>query len=252
MSLPGGRVMLLRVLELTLPAFIVGAAGTWRATRRADPARRRERWIKYAAFFIIVHAVIAAVMLGPVAALALFVPILATGAIEVWRVARSRRTIAPAAYAAIALAAYAAIAFALSAFIWRVPAPIVMFVFVVTATFDGFSQIGGENFGRRPLAPIISPRKTIEGAAGGLLLAIAAGIFLRSLIGVGALHAAAAASAVCLAALAGDLLASWVKRANGVKDFGRLIPGHGGVLDRFDSFLLAGSSCWLLMLLLAA
>jgi phosphatidate cytidylyltransferase len=244
MSLPGGGVMLLRVLSLTLPAFIVGAAGTWRATRRADPARRRERWIKYAAFFLIVHGVIVAVTLGPVAALALFAPILATGAIEVWRVARSRRT--------IALSAYAGIALALGTFIWRAPAPIVMFVFVVTATFDGFSQIGGENFGRRPLAPIISPRKTIEGAAGGFLLAIAAGIFLRSLLGVGALHAAAAAGAVCLAALTGDLLASWVKRANGVKDFGRLIPGHGGVLDRFDSFLLAGSGCWLFMLLLAA
>jgi phosphatidate cytidylyltransferase len=171
MSLPDGGVMLLRVLALTLSAFIVGAAGTWRATRRADPARRRERWIKYAAFFLIVHAVIVAVVLGPVAAVALFAPILATGAIEVWRVAHSRRT--------IALAAYAGIALALGTFIWRAPAPIVMFVFVVTATFDGFSQIGGENFGRRPLAPIISPRKTIEGAAGGFLLAIAAGIFLR-------------------------------------------------------------------------
>ena len=236
--------MLLRVLELTLPAFIAGAAGTWRATRRADPSRRRERWIKYAAYFLIVHAVILAVTLGPPAALAFFAPILAIGTIEVWRVARSRRT--------IALAAYAAVALALGAFIWSAPAPIVMFVFVVTATFDGFSQIGGENFGRRPLAPIISPRKTIEGAAGGLLLAIAAGIFLRSLPGVGAIEAATAAGAVCLAALSGDLLASWVKRANGAKDFGRLIPGHGGVLDRFDSFLLVGSGCWLFMLLFAA
>lgn len=236
--------MLLRVLELTLPAFIVGAAGTWRATRRTDPSRRRERWIKYAAYFLIVHSVIVAVALGSPAALALFGPILAIGAAEVWRVARSRRT--------IALAVYAVIALALGAFVWSAPAPIVTFVFVVTATFDGFSQIGGENFGRRPLAPVISPRKTIEGAAGGLMLAIAAGIFLRSLPGVDAIEAATAAAAVCLAALAGDLLASWVKRANGVKDFGRLIPGHGGVLDRFDSFLLAGSGCWLVMLLLAA
>ena len=78
------------------------------------------------------------------------------------------------------------------------------------------------------------------------------GVLLRPLTGIHIAGAALASTFLCGAALSGDLLASRFKRWNRVKDFGALIPAHGGVLDRFDGFLLAGSAWWLAALILSA
>jgi phosphatidate cytidylyltransferase len=100
----------------------------------------------------------------------------------------------------------------------------------------------GRAFGRRPLAPAISPKKTIEGAIGGI-------VFGTSAMFVGGLRVFPAASAVMLLlasatvvalGMVGDLFESLLKRSAGVKDSSALIPGHGGVLDRIDSWLFAG------------
>ncbi|HEX7040907.1 MAG TPA: phosphatidate cytidylyltransferase [Trueperaceae bacterium] len=101
----------------------------------------------------------------------------------------------------------------------------------------------GSLFGRTPLAPRVSPRKTVEGAVGGLLLAllIVAGIALLARrvagleLGVGTVVALTVVTS--LAAQLGDLFESLLKRWAGVKDAGVLLPGHGGVLDRLDSLL---------------
>ena len=100
----------------------------------------------------------------------------------------------------------------------------------------------GRAFGRRPLAPAISPKKTIEGAVGGFVFgAAAAG--RRS--GTGGcrpcplpLRVALGAAVVALG-IAGDLFESMLKRSAGVKDSSALIPGHGGILDRIDALLFA-------------
>jgi len=141
------------------------------------------------------------------------------------------------------------LALGLLGFVWSEAGRVVVFVFTVTAAFDGFSQIAGQSLGHHQLAPRISPAKTIEGSVGGLLGAVAAGVWLRSLAGVSLDGAVVVSSLTSVAALCGDLLASKVKRLNEVKDFGALIPGHGGVLDRFDSFVLAGCGWWLATLL---
>ena len=119
---------------------------------------------------------------------------------------------------------------------------------------DIAAYFGGHRFGRRKLAPRISPGKTWEGAFSGwlgvmLLAALWAGgvdrslpvdgpsLYTRLLDGYGPLGLALAASALCAMSVVGDLFESLVKRSAGAKDSSRLLPGHGGVLDRIDALL---------------
>ena len=105
----------------------------------------------------------------------------------------------------------------------------------------------GRLFGRHPLAPTISPKKTIEGAAGGLVVATAAMV----LAGAGVFPSMSAAAlaglgiVVVLSGICGDLFESALKRAAGLKDSSHLIPGHGGVLDRIDALLFAAPAFYL-------
>lgn len=104
---------------------------------------------------------------------------------------------------------------------------------------DSAQYYAGRTFGRHPLAPRISPKKTIEGALGGLvagtLFMAAAGS--RVLVGESPAWLAATGLLVVVLGIAGDLFESRLKRLAGVKDSSALIPGHGGVLDRIDALL---------------
>ena len=105
--------------------------------------------------------------------------------------------------------------------------------------YDTGAYLTGRWLGRRHLVDHISPSKTVEGLAGGLLVAtIAAGIGC-GLIGLDPWHGLLIGPAVGLAAQAGDLAESLLKRSAGRKESGFVVPGHGGVLDRIDSFLFA-------------
>ena len=121
---------------------------------------------------------------------------------------------------------------------------------------DVGGYIFGSLWGKRPLAPRISPKKTVEGAIGGQVLAmvVVAGTMtllpLWTSFRLDVLHVLVFAVVVPLAALAGDLFESLVKRWVGVKDAGVFLPGHGGVLDRIDSQLLAIPTTYVLVTLL--
>lgn len=113
----------------------------------------------------------------------------------------------------------------------------------VTAWFtDSTAYFTGISIGKHKLSPTISPKKTIEGALGGVLgsclLTYLFGLFINrygSNIGIGNFIII---GLICsIGSLLGDLAASYIKRYTGVKDFGNIIPGHGGILDRFDSIL---------------
>jgi phosphatidate cytidylyltransferase len=111
---------------------------------------------------------------------------------------------------------------------------------------DVAAFLGGGALGRRPLAPGISPGKTVEGAVLGLAAAGAAAAALGRWLGLPTAAAGLSGAALAAAGLAGDLWESVLKRGAEVKDSGRGVPGHGGVLDRFDSLLLgAPIAYWL-------
>jgi phosphatidate cytidylyltransferase len=114
----------------------------------------------------------------------------------------------------------------------------VLVVILTVVVSDSSALLVGQRFGRHPFFPAISPRKTVEGALAGLLCCLPVMSLGGSLLlGLPAGHAVALAVMVGVAAQAGDLVESQMKRLAGVKDSSNLIPGHGGVLDRLDSLL---------------
>jgi len=115
---------------------------------------------------------------------------------------------------------------------------ILALVFVVWA-YDTAAYLVGRRIGRRPFMHHISPSKTVEGVVGGLAAAAVVGAALMVAFGRPVLAGAVFGLIVGAAAQAGDLAESMLKRAAGAKESGRLIPGHGGMLDRIDSFLFA-------------
>jgi phosphatidate cytidylyltransferase len=131
-----------------------------------------------------------------------------------------------------------------SGLILRAPNGLGIFVsaILVTAAYDIFGYFVGANLGQRPLAPDISPNKTVEGLAGGMIGAIIAAI----LIGVVSVKpwtsttlALSLGVLVAIMAPLGDLTESMIKRDLGLKDMGTILPGHGGVLDRIDAMIFS-------------
>jgi phosphatidate cytidylyltransferase len=127
---------------------------------------------------------------------------------------------------------------------------LVLGMFVILWTHDTFAYLTGSMFGRHPLYTRISPKKTLEGSIGGFGFAIVAA-YVFSLISpmLAMWQWISFAIIITVFGTLGDLAESWLKRKAGVKDSGNLLPGHGGVLDRFDSILFVSPIIYLLILL---
>ncbi len=122
---------------------------------------------------------------------------------------------------------------------------------LMTALSDTGGYVAGVLFGRHPLAPRISPKKSWEGLVGSILFATGGGaVAVLFLLDGPAWKGAIIGLAVAFTATLGDLVESLVKRDLGVKDMGKLLPGHGGVMDRLDSLLVTAPVTWLLFTLL--
>jgi phosphatidate cytidylyltransferase len=131
---------------------------------------------------------------------------------------------------------------------------LVTLVVLAVVAGDTFAYFAGRALGRHPFFASISPKKTAEGAVAGAAAAILVGAFAGpALVSISIPAGAGLGALVAVAASAGDLAESALKRAAGVKDSGRLIPGHGGLLDRIDSLVLVGPVvyCYLRLVALA-
>ena len=118
----------------------------------------------------------------------------------------------------------------------------------VIASCDIAAYFVGRRVGGPRLAPVISPNKTRSGAIGGTIGAVAVCLWIASVSWVSPLEAIVGGVVIAALAQTGDLFESMLKRRVGVKDSGRLIPGHGGFLDRFDGYLLTLPAVYLYIL----
>ena len=133
---------------------------------------------------------------------------------------------------------------------------LILLPFVIAFLSDTCAYFAGMAFGKRKLAPVVSPKKTVEGLVGGVIGAMV-GVAIYCLVLVLAFgftvhygYALLYGFVGSFGAVFGDLCFSVIKRQTGIKDYGNLIPGHGGVLDRFDSMMIVGPLVEVLMILI--
>ena len=229
------------VFYITIGYFILGAIATQLANRGKEKELKKGRWIKIAVYFIIVHFILLLLLFRPSWFIYLAVFIVLTGFYEIIKAGRHKsRTIT----VIFALIIYLLVSTGfLSVCTYITPEGLIQ-VFLMVFIFDGFSQVTGQLFGKTKLLPKVSPGKTVEGFAGGFIATLLTA-FLLLMRDTSRVDVVISTCLICFAALSGDLLASLYKRKMGVKDFSKLIPGHGGMLDRFDSLIAAGCAVFI-------
>ena len=129
----------------------------------------------------------------------------------------------------------------------------VWLIFICSWGCDTFAYCTGMLFGKHKMSPKLSPKKSVEGAVGGVAGAVLLGALYALIVGRFMAHGSAPiweyaliSGVGALISMVGDLAASAIKRDHNIKDYGKLIPGHGGILDRFDSVIFTAPVIWLL------
>jgi len=123
---------------------------------------------------------------------------------------------------------------------------LVLFTLVLVWAGDMLAYFVGKSLGRVPMAPALSPKKTWEGALGNVLASMIVAVLFARWMQTDVITLVVIAGVANIAGQAGDLIESAYKRGAAVKDSGGLLPGHGGVLDRIDSLILATPAVWIL------
>jgi phosphatidate cytidylyltransferase len=134
----------------------------------------------------------------------------------------------------------------------RVGRQLVLFTLVLVWAGDMLAYFVGKSLGRVPMAPALSPKKTWEGSLGNVLASMIVAVLFAKWMQTDVITLLVIAGVANIAGQAGDLIESAYKRGASVKDSGGLLPGHGGMLDRIDSLILATPAVWILYQWLAA
>ncbi len=223
-----------------LSYFLIGALAFAMIGKNKSKAEKKTLWTKYGTYFVIIHLLFLSIYFGPVYFVLLGSGIALAGYIELTTRGHQSFSKPGPFFVLISLVVYTIFVIPFF-FFTMLDQQILYFTFIVIAVFDAFSQISGQLLRGKKLLPSISPNKTVSGAAGGAAAAIITAILIKGFIGITWLSALLFAGIIVIFALLGDLLASYYKRQLGIKDFSKLLPGHGGFLDRFDSFIPGGA-----------
>lgn len=224
--------------------YLLGTAGIYFINRKKEADTRRQAWIKHITYFILISLLYFSIAINVTLFRYAAIVIIIAGFFELTKLyikSGYRHFIFfMASLLVLALLATAFFSFT------GLDQGIILFAFLILCVFDGFSQVTGQLLGKRKLLPRISPNKTVEGLIGGVTASILSALVFRNVIAADPARALIITSVVVLFAFGGDAAKSLYKRKYNVKDFSRLIPGHGGFLDRFDSLIAGGAGVALL------
>ena len=208
--------------------FVVGAIATYIVAKQKSTEEHKLAWTKYWVYFGIVNVLMVIFKFN--AELSYFfvfaIALLCTR--EYFNVAK--RIQSRLVIVLLTIPFFVVVTVPIVFPLWITPA---FELYVAVIIFDGFSQIIGQLLKGPKLIPSISPNKTISGFLGATSM-----LFISEYFFFHQPHALIYSVVVAVVSLVGDLFASYIKRKGGVKDYSALLPGHGGFLDRFDSFLM--------------
>ncbi len=231
--------MITNIYIIILCYFLLGTIGIIIINKRKEKKFAKNNWIKIATYFLIINAIFFSIILGP----PLFIyitPAIALGGlwelIKLYKESGYHKT----GFFTGSLILYFFLSYGFILFS-GLERELILFVFLILSIFDSFSQISGQLWGKKRLMPKISPNKTWMGLIGGTVISLLSGILIKDLIGVSLIRSLLISAVVIIAAFGGDAASSFYKRKYNTKDFSRLIPAHGGILDRFDSLIAAGA-----------
>jgi len=232
--------MLAKTIVTVAALFVAGAILMGLTHRLRDiPSRQRiEDWVKYGVYLLLILVLVVIAWGGGWTTALILALIAVAGSIELYCNLPARTAKYAACSVLFGLLIAVCLGHALPG-ILGAHATTFVFMLLLIGITDAFSQLWGRLLGRHKLCPKLSPGKTCEGLTGGVLTAVSAAFVISFLIpAITPAKLATVAVITALSATLGDLVFSLIKRRLGIKDFSGLLPGHGGILDRFDSLIV--------------
>ena len=222
--------------------FILGGLGIVIINRRLTVEFRKKNWLKYVIYLSLFMVILASILINKNLFLGIYIIILSGSIMELLKLGRKPGNYPYRNYINfLSLALFSVLTIFFSLFI-LLPSALIAYTYVLVVIFDGASQISGQIAGKRKILPFLSPNKTMEGLTGGILITVITSILLHDFTSFSLFQSFVFGLIICITSFLGDLTASAYKRAFGAKDFNNILPGQGGILDRFDSFLASGAA----------
>jgi cytidylyltransferase family len=223
----------------------MGGAGTYFGGKKKDNMGQKNNWLKYFTYFFIIVFLYGFICFAEKVFSCICLLISFSGLIEIISLQKKNPQRKIMFYLILIIYIFISVGFYCFGGLSQ---SMLLFTLFIVCTFDAFCQISGQIFGKRKISPRLSPNKTYEGLFGGLFMAVCSSLIVGRILNIPISVIIVLGLYICFFSFAGDLSASWVKRKYGVKDFSKVLPGHGGFLDRFDSFIVSGAFVYVINL----
>ena len=227
--------------------LIIGGIGMAVANKKTNDHVRKQRWLKYFTYIFITGIALLGIFYNFILWVGAIIVLASLAELVKVNFLRGNISIVQAV---LSVLLFIIVATSFILFLKTFQSSFLLFIYFQVLVFDGFCQISGQLFGKHQLAPRISAAKTVEGLIGGYIFCLVAALLAANWINVSSQIALLFGGLTALSSFIGDMTASWYKRKVSVKDYSNWLPGQGGFLDRFDSFLITGMVYYLLYIII--